>query len=248
MKNTEEFWDTTWSDTQPFHLEPAAFAESLGSSERAFLAQVGPVTGKSLLDLGCGNGELSVYFAKLGADVTAVDNSAKGVENAERLASFNGVQIRALKLDAAEIGQLGDRFEIVVGRFILHHLEPFDEFSRILQQVLAPHGRALFLENSARNRLLMFFRDHLTGRFGVPKYGDAEEHPLKPEEIRILEGSFASVAITYPEFLFFRLVGAYIFKGKPGWMRFFERADRLAHRVCPALCKYGYLQIIEIRN
>lgn len=61
--------------------EIASFAiESAGDIQRhivvpAMLEMIGPVAGKSVLDLFCGAGYLSRRLASLGADVTAVDNS-----------------------------------------------------------------------------------------------------------------------------------------------------------------------------
>ncbi len=245
---SEEFWDKTWSEFQPFRMDPDVWLASRNASERAFLLTAGDVEGKLLLDLGCGNGELSVYFALRGARVTAVDNSETGIANAQHLAELNGVSIRALKLDAGDIAQLGQEYDLVVGRFILHHLEPFHAFVQVLRQVLRAGGRALFLENSANNRLLIFFRDSLTGRFGIPKYGDREEHPLQAEEIQMMERAFPSVRVHYPEFLFFRMLGAYVFKGRPAWMKFFLGLDNRVYNWFPRLRKYSYYQVIEIRS
>ncbi len=245
---SEHFWDERWSEFTPFHLEPEAFRQSRGAAERVYLLAAGPSRGQSVLDLGCGNGEYSVYFARMGARVTAVDNSETGIRNTEALAAFNGVRVRALKLDAMNLAELGESYDLVVGRFILHHIEPFDAFARVLGDILADGGRALFLENNARNRLLVFFREHLTGRFGIPKYGDREEHPLQPAEISVLETRFREVVVSYPEFLFFRMMGAYLLKERPAWMRFFEKLDNAVFRCFPVLRPYGYLQVIEVRK
>src|SRR5512141_1074707 len=43
--------------------------------------------GGRILDLGCGEGRDSVYFASHGFDVTGLEVSAAGLEKAERLAS-----------------------------------------------------------------------------------------------------------------------------------------------------------------
>ncbi|HSE04840.1 MAG TPA: methyltransferase domain-containing protein [Methylomirabilota bacterium] len=50
--------------------------------------------GDAVLDLGCGEGRDSVFFAELGATVTGVDVSAAGLAKARRLARRRGVQVR----------------------------------------------------------------------------------------------------------------------------------------------------------
>jgi tellurite methyltransferase len=47
-----------------------------------------------VLDLGCGEGRDSVFFAELGARVTGVDLAADGLDKARRLARRRGVRIR----------------------------------------------------------------------------------------------------------------------------------------------------------
>jgi 2-polyprenyl-3-methyl-5-hydroxy-6-metoxy-1,4-benzoquinol methylase len=49
---------------------------------RALTHLIGPVTGRDVLDLACGSGELARWLAAHGARVTAVDNSAESIESA----------------------------------------------------------------------------------------------------------------------------------------------------------------------
>lgn len=58
-----------------------------------------PVTSKSLLELGCGTGLISVIAAKSGAVVTATDLSGKAIENIKHNTTRNGVNIRIIQSD-----------------------------------------------------------------------------------------------------------------------------------------------------
>jgi release factor glutamine methyltransferase len=58
-----------------------------------------PVTSKSLLELGCGTGLISVIAAKSGAVVTATDLSRKAIDNINLNANRNGVNIRIIQSD-----------------------------------------------------------------------------------------------------------------------------------------------------
>ncbi len=49
--------------------------------------------GARVLDLGCGEGRDSVFFAECGFDVTGVDIARAGLSKAERLASGRGVRV-----------------------------------------------------------------------------------------------------------------------------------------------------------
>jgi tellurite methyltransferase len=57
--------------------------------------------GARVLDLGCGEGRDSVFFAARGCDVTGVDVSASGLRKAERLARARGVSVRWSERDSS---------------------------------------------------------------------------------------------------------------------------------------------------
>ncbi|MCQ6278174.1 class I SAM-dependent methyltransferase [Bacillus sp. EB600] len=63
--------------------------------------------GKSLLDLACGTGELSVRFAKRGFDVTGVDLSSDMLSVARAKAEELGLRIPFFEQDMAELEGLG---------------------------------------------------------------------------------------------------------------------------------------------
>jgi SAM-dependent methyltransferase len=171
----------------------------------------GDITGKRLLDLGCGDGRSSLFFAKRGANVVAIDISEVAIENLSQFCRDNHINnIESLKCSAFEIAEL-EPFDLVFGNMILHHIEPFDVFAEVLRKSIVPGGKAYFRENSAFSNLLIWFRDNLVGKYGIPKGGDDEEFPLMPKEVDLLKQYF-SVEIVYPELLFFRLASQYLLK------------------------------------
>lgn len=72
--------------------QPSEFASSI----RELLSP-----GARVLEVGCGEGRDSVFFATRGCDVTSLDVSAAGLRKAERLASAHGVRVRWVCGDAA---------------------------------------------------------------------------------------------------------------------------------------------------
>jgi 2-polyprenyl-3-methyl-5-hydroxy-6-metoxy-1,4-benzoquinol methylase len=203
----------------------------------AALEAFGTVDGARLLDLGCGGGEYSRFFAGRGARVTAVDQSEVAISALRDDCGAHSLNtITPVVADAFEIERLGP-FDFVFGSMILHHLEPFDAFVGVLARSMAPGGVAFFYENSAMSQTLVWSRTHLVGRFGIPKHGDDEEFPLEPREIDELRREF-DVRVTYPELLFTRLISSYVLRGHgerlfgaidAGLFRF-ERARKLSYR------------------
>ncbi len=205
--NTEVFWNKIYATNSiriPNEDDPVLLTA---------LKHFGDVRGARLLDLGCGDGSTSLFFAKKGANVVAVDISEVAVNNLSQFCAENQINnITPIKCSAFEISELAS-FDFIFGNMILHHLEPFEDFSGILRKSIAPGGKAFFHENNAFSDLLIWFRNNLVGKYGIPKYGDDDEFPLMPKEIENLRQNF-SVNIVYPELVFFGLASVYLLKGR----------------------------------
>ena len=91
----EERFHDQWADsTQVEHINVRQMNESVTAPEMRYITQrLGSLKGKTLLDIGCGLGEASVYFALRGATVTATDISGGMLEVTQQLATQNNVQL-----------------------------------------------------------------------------------------------------------------------------------------------------------
>jgi 2-polyprenyl-3-methyl-5-hydroxy-6-metoxy-1,4-benzoquinol methylase len=110
---------------------------------------LGDLEGKSLLDVGCGDGLNVAMFAKMGARVTGIDVSPGALEVARRRADANGVADRVrLICSPIETADLPDAaFDVVWGDGILHHvLEELEPTMRRLARWAKPGGLILFSE------------------------------------------------------------------------------------------------------
>jgi ubiquinone/menaquinone biosynthesis C-methylase UbiE len=116
---------------------------------RRVLVEAGVTTGMSVLDVGCGPGEVSLLAAELvGASgrVLGIDASADMLEVAQTRAqtaglghvSFQAADLRSLTLD--------QQFDALVGRFILMHLPQPEAVLRQLLQAVRPGGIVVFQE------------------------------------------------------------------------------------------------------
>ena len=94
-----------------------------GRAASAFATEVAPLVpaGGRVLDLGCGEGRDSVYFAACGFDVTALDVSSDGLKKAERLADERGVNVRWLCRSMLDVPVAG-RFDLVYSCGSIHHV------------------------------------------------------------------------------------------------------------------------------
>ena len=144
------------------------------------------LTGKIILDYGCGRGETSLKCLANGAKkVFGIDISPVYIKNAREKAIEAGYpEDRYLfqEMDAHTLQFPDDFFDLITGKGILHHLNvqiALDEIYRVLK----PEGRVILQEPLSDNPLLKIFR------FLTPKARTMDEKPLSRRQIQILKSN-----------------------------------------------------------
>ena len=222
-------------------------ARSSGDSGRR-LEALGPLSGKRVLDVGCGTGAWAVLLASQGAEVWAIDISPGSIAVVERRAKLHGVadKVHAAVMSATELEFDDNFFDVVHGMNIIHHLD-VDTFGTEIARVLNSDGRAVFSENNANNRILMWARDNLCGRFGIPKWSSDDEYPLTAQRRERFAKPFLEHRYEYPEFRFFHYVNAKIFKYRSKLASAIcNGIDRGLSRTFPGLRQYSYRQLVIV--
>ncbi|ANZ39175.1 methyltransferase [Lentzea guizhouensis] len=107
----------------------------------AMLALAGDVTGRKILDAGCGAGPLMAELRERGAEVSGFDPSANMLELArERL----GPDADLRKADLNDPLPYADRtFDDVIASLVLHYLEDWGPALEEIRRILKPGGRLL---------------------------------------------------------------------------------------------------------
>ncbi len=94
-----------------------------------------PRTGEQILDIGCGDGQLSLRIADAGATVTGVDSSAQMVAAARE---------RGVRAEQASVEELPFRdgaFDAAFSNAVLHWVRDHDAMMREVHRVLRPGAR-----------------------------------------------------------------------------------------------------------
>lgn len=97
---------------------------------------------KKILDLGCGEGEMSRYFVENGAKmVVGVDVSMNMIKEARKKKADN-LQFKRLAME--ELSTLKGKFDIVFSSLAFHYVENFDKLMRDISDKLKKNGYLLF--------------------------------------------------------------------------------------------------------
>ncbi len=99
--------------------------------------------GKTILDLGCGEGGMSQYFAEKGAKkVVGIDVSSNMIASANVQNKYPNVQY--LQLAMEELPAITDKFDIVFSSLAFHYIKDFDLLIKNISNLLNPNGILIF--------------------------------------------------------------------------------------------------------
>lgn len=117
------------------------------------LPQVNDGSKVTLLDLGCGTGAATVFFAEMGYQVCGLDASAIALEKARACAAQSGVQIRFETGDFRELPFADDHFDAVFSESVLYygHKRDFNAGVQEVGRVLKPGGLARIYTKTNRD-------------------------------------------------------------------------------------------------
>src|SRR5260370_15286848 len=125
MTITNQSWDPA------AYARNARFVSDLGAPVVELMA---PRAGERILDLGCGDGALTIKLAEMGCDVVGVDASAPQIEAARRL----GLDARVAE---GERPDFDAEFDAVFSNAAIHWMKPPDDVIAGAWRALRPGGR-----------------------------------------------------------------------------------------------------------
>lgn len=229
-KRAEEIFHDEWAaSVDVSKIDVRQMNEACTAPEMRWIRQsLGELKGRTLLDVGCGLGEASVYFALLGAEVTATDISPGMCATAQRLAEVNGVTIRTHVSAAEDLGLPADQqFDVIYTGNTLHHVDIAATMPRLLRH-LKPDGVFVSWDPVAYNPVINLYRRR------AMQVRTEDEHPLRLRDIRSAQAHFHESRIRWfwlSTLLIFCLM-AVVHRRDPNqeryWKKVVEEADRWA--------------------
>ncbi len=170
-------------------LEPFDVFASTCLENAHLLQELGDLSGRRLLDIGCGQGDTSVWFALRGAEVWALDVSDQMVQTTRELAARHGCAARV----HAEVGRVEDMrypdafFDVLFADGVLHHLDMAAAVPNLVR-VLKPGGHGVFLEPQKGSVFSEIYRQF------AKDLRTKDERPLEARDFEFLRTQFQELA------------------------------------------------------
>ena len=191
--NAEKKFHDQWAENENIeNIDVIKTNEACTSPEIRFISkQLGKIEDKSLLDLGCGLGEVSVYFAIKGADVTACDISDGMLKSAKSLAKKNNVKIKTHLTAAEDLKFPKDSsFDVIYAGNLFHHVDIEQTLDQIKPHI-KPNGVLVSWDPIAYNPVINIYRKI------AKRVRTEDEHPLTLEDIGRFRNKFRHVETRY---------------------------------------------------
>ena len=190
--NEEKFHDK-WAGTEDLSkIDIKKINAACTAPEMRYIRKkLGNIKEKSILDVGCGLGETSVFFALEGANVTSLDLSQGMLDATVHLAKLNNINIRTHKSSAEDfLLDKYEKFDIVYGGNLFHHVDIEATIKQIIRH-LKPNGVMVSWDPLAYNPLINIYR-----KIAI-EVRTEDEHPLKLKDIKLFNRYFGSVEKRY---------------------------------------------------
>lgn len=117
------------------------------------LGVLGDVSGKDVIELGCGTAYFGAWLAKRGARVIGVDLTPAQLETARRMSEETGVAIELIEANAEDVPLPDESFDLAISEYGASIWCDAHRWIPEAARLLRPGGELVFLRNSTLSML-----------------------------------------------------------------------------------------------
>ncbi|MEZ5856601.1 MAG: bifunctional 2-polyprenyl-6-hydroxyphenol methylase/3-demethylubiquinol 3-O-methyltransferase UbiG [Hyphomicrobiaceae bacterium] len=173
----DEWWDPTGKFAPLHKLAPARLSYLRNTLARNFEREgengLRPLTGISVLDIGCGGGLVAEPLARLGAKVTGIDPAVDNIAAAQAHAGEQDLGITYRAVTAEQIALEGLQFDAVLCLEVVEHVPDPGAFIGLTASLVRPGG---LLVASTINRTLKAWALAIVGAEYILRWLPAGTH------------------------------------------------------------------------
>lgn len=110
---------------------------------------------KKILDLGCGDGNMTEYFMKKGAKkVVGIDISKNMIDTANKNNKYSNAEYYVLKME--NISKIKEKFDIVYSSLAFHYVKDYNKLIKDINRLLKYNGVLVYSQESPLNRAIVY--------------------------------------------------------------------------------------------
>ena len=188
-KLAADWWDPDGSSAMLHKLNPVRLKYVRDQIDRHWQTDEcsrTPLTGRSVLDVGCGAGLLAEPLARLGASVTGIDASDEVISVAQAHAERSGLTI---DYQSGDVQVLGGEFDLITAMEVIEHVADPARFLNALACRLKPGGLLILSTPNATawSRLLMITLGEGLGQ--IPAGTHDFDKFIDPDQMKVMLSS-----------------------------------------------------------
>jgi SAM-dependent methyltransferase len=127
------------------HIKHESLRQLYGKLTADVLGRLPKTPGEArVLDIGAGEGSVTLRFLELGSHVTAVDSSERQLSYLRSRASAHSERLAVRTGDVFEVlreeRRLGKKFDLIISNSFLHHIPDYPQLAREASELLNPKG------------------------------------------------------------------------------------------------------------
>ncbi|MDO8656874.1 MAG: class I SAM-dependent methyltransferase [Nanoarchaeota archaeon] len=164
MTSVQEFYDKQWDGNHDY-----VFSEAMKNAMDHSYYFLGALSGKTIIEVGGGDGKQAIYFATQGAAVTIVDISTESLKRTQHLAQQQGVKLVTILMNAEQLEFPAESFDFVYINSLFMHVNQqkvLQECSRILKK----GGKLVIVEPLQYAPFMQVYRLFSSYRKMKPRY------------------------------------------------------------------------------
>ncbi|WP_320128109.1 class I SAM-dependent methyltransferase [uncultured Sphaerochaeta sp.] len=149
----------------------------------ALLSLLPSLTGKTVLDLGCGCGDTCYRYAAMGArQVVGIDISEKMLQLAKARKKNESIAFYQMKME--DISQIKERFDVVTSSLAFHYIQDFSKLIKDIHSLLSNEGVLIFsqehpLTTAPKKGCTWIYKDSQIQGYQVSDYMEGGERNVE---------------------------------------------------------------------
>jgi SAM-dependent methyltransferase len=167
-----------------------------------FIKQMKVLDARSVLEIGCGDGEMADYIARnTSVTMTAIDISPIFIDQARERFQQPNLNYELINFMDLQLKSLG-KFDFVFGNGILHHLvKQLPEVLKRLRSIVRPKGGIAFIEPNLFNPYCAFIFGTAIGRRWARLDPDEMAFSARHIESLLVSAGWQDVSVASRDFL-----------------------------------------------